>query len=58
MKRLIPISLFCAALLLRATAEEADHSTDGIARAMDDVAGAAERQVALISSASHAASGA
>src|SRR5262249_38601315 len=50
--------LSAAAEPISATAEEADHSTDGIARAMDDVAGAAERQVALISSASLAASGA
>src|SRR5262249_20509303 len=47
-----------AAQQTSATAEEPDPSTDGIARAMDDVASAAERQVALISSASLAASGA
>jgi len=50
--------LSAAAQQISATAEEADHSTDGIARAMDDVAGAAERQVALVSSASLAANGA
>ncbi len=50
--------LSAAAQQISATAEEADHSTDGIARAMDDVASASERQVALISSASLAASGA
>ena len=50
--------LTSAAHSISATAEQATHSTGGIARAMADAAGSAERQVELISHAALAASGA